>query len=250
MKLSLITPTYNSAATLRDTIDSVLSQSYAEVEYLIIDGASGDATLDIATSYGSAIHRIISEPDRGTYDAMNKGIALAGGEVVGIINSDDFYAHEGVLQRVMDIFEQHDVDSVYGDLQYVRADNPEKVVRHWRSGGYQLHKFLHGWMPPHPTFFVRRACYERYGSFNMDFRSSADYELMLRLLYKHRISTAYLPEVLVRMRTGGQSNASFRHRWHANREDRLAWKRNGLRPLPHTTWIKPIRKIGQYLWWV
>ena len=247
MNLSIITPTYNSAGTLADTLKSVQSQTYTEVEHLIIDGGSQDETIAIARRHGERVCRVVSEPDDGLYDAMNKGIALASGEVIGILNSDDFYAGPQVLERVMNVFRQNEVDSVYGDLKYVHAGDTSKVVRSWRAGGYQVHNWLHGWMPPHPTFFVRSEVYERYGCFDTSFRSAADYELMLRFLYKHRISTAYIPKVLVHMRTGGQSNASFRHRWLANREDHRAWKRNGLRPWPHTTWVKPIRKLGQFI---
>lgn len=247
MKITLITATYNSADTLGDTLESVAAQGYPDLEYLIVDGASTDGTRAVAAAYPELITDFRSEPDEGLYDAMNKGIRRATGEIVGILNSDDFYARPDVLAMVAEAFRQREVDAVYGDLQYVDRKNTERVVRHWRAGAFRRRNFLYGWMPPHPTFFVRRTCYERFGAFDLDFRSAADYELMLRLLYKHGCSAHYLPEVLVKMRTGGQSNASWRHRLHANREDRRAWRVNGLRPYFFTTWLKPLRKVGQFV---
>lgn len=246
MKLTLLTPTYNSAATLRDTLESITAQGYADLEYIVVDGASTDGTADLVAEYAELVTIFHSEPDRGIYDAMNKGLQMATGDVIGILNSDDFYAGPEVLHKVAAAFAEHPVDTLYGDLQYVDARRPERVVRHWRAGAYQPSKFLFGWMPPHPTFFVRRRCYEQFGYFDLDLRSAADYELMLRFLYKEGCSAHYLPEVMVKMRTGGQSNATLRHRLRANREDALAWRKNGLRPYFFTTWLKPLRKIGQY----
>lgn len=246
MKITLLTPAYNSAATLRDTLESIAAQRYPDLEYILIDGASTDGTADLVTEYGDLATIFRSEPDRGIYDAMNKGLRLATGDVIGILNSDDFYAGPEVLRKVAAAFADPSVDTLYGDLQYVDALRTERVVRHWRAGGYRRSKFLFGWMPPHPTFFVRRRCYEQFGLFDLDLRSAADYELMLRFLYKERCSAHYLPEVMVKMRTGGQSNASLRHRLRANREDALAWRKNGLRPYFFTTWLKPLRKVGQY----
>lgn len=246
MTITIITPSFNSAGTIQHTIDSILGQSYTKVEYLIIDGGSTDGTPDIVASYGEQIQRFISEPDQGLYDAMNKGIDLATGEIVGILNSDDFYSDESVLEKVATAFQSGKVDSVYGDLQYVDPVDTKKVIRDWKSGDYKASNFLYGWMPPHPTFFVRRKFYQKYGPFDISLRSSADYELMLRFLYRYRISSHYIPEVLVQMRAGGVSNASFRHRLRANREDRLAWEKNGLQPKFFTTLIKPVRKIVQF----
>jgi glycosyltransferase involved in cell wall biosynthesis len=245
--ITIVTPTYNRAATIQDTIDSILAQDHAEVEHIVIDGASTDGTAEIVRDYGDLIRQFVSEPDGGVFDAMNKGIARASGEVVGILNSDDFYTHPQVLSKVAQAFREHAVDSVYGDLQYVDPQQTHKVIRHWRAGHYRHGNFLYGWMPPHPTFFVRREVYERYGHFDTSFRTAADYELMLRFLYKHRLRVAYIPEVLVRMRAGGISNAGLRSRWHANREDSRAWRKNGLRPKLYTTLLKPIRKLGQFL---
>lgn len=246
MKFSIITVTYNSAETIRATIESVLNQRHVHIEYLIIDGQSNDGTLGIVEEYKAQIAKVVSEPDGGIYDAMNKGIALATGDVIGILNSDDVYAHEYVLHQIQQTFEDEQVDSVYGDLKYVRPDDLSQTVRYWKSGNFSKRKFLYGWMPPHPTFYVKRAIYEKHGVFDVAFRSAADYELMLRFLIKYKLSTAYIPDVFVLMRTGGQSNASLKNQLFANQEDRRAWAHNGLKSLPFTTFLKPIRKIPQF----
>lgn len=242
--ISIITATFNSASTLLDCLSSVASQNIA-AEHLIIDGISTDETLAIAKSHAH-VSKIISEHDTGIYDAMNKGISQATGDIIGILNSDDFYASKDVLSRVARIFEDEAVDSCYGDLVYVDATDTTRITRNWKSGEFNQRSFLWGWMPPHPTFFVRRAVYEKYGIFNLNLGSAADYELMLRLLVKHRISTAYIPEVLVKMRAGGVSNLSWKNRLKANRMDRYAWSVNGLKPYPWTTYLKPLSKIKQF----
>lgn len=245
MKLSIITAVRNGAVTIADCIGSIRSQTYA-CEHIVIDGCSSDATLDIVrqSSPGSLL---ISEPDSGIYDAMNKGIGMATGEVIGILNADDFYASPKVLEKVARTFADPTVDACYGDLEYVDSGNTGKVVRYWRSGLYSMQKFSNGWMPPHPTFFARRSLYERHGTFNLTLGSAADYELMLRFLVKHKANTSYVPEVLVRMRTGGVSNASFANRVRANQMDQMAWKVNGLKPSPWMFLSKPLQKIPQYL---
>jgi glycosyltransferase len=270
-KISIITATFNAAATLRHSLDSVASQR-TEVEHLLIDGDSTDGTLKIAHKYPH-ISRIVSEPDSGIYDAMNKGLRLATGDIIGILNADDWYADDRVLERVAKVFEEPSVEACYGDLLYVQEagtrdegrgtrkkqeldlnqsrvtcheSRPFKILRYWRSGGYSPNKFKWGWMPPHPTFFVRRSVYERFGLFNLDLGSAADYELMLRFLFKNRIKADYIPEVLVCMRAGGVSNASINNRLKANNMDRKAWEVNGLKPYPWTLYFKPIRKIPQY----
>ena len=181
------------------------------------------------------------------YDALNKGVGLATGDVIGILNADDFYFSKDTLSKVLDAFSDEDVDAVYGDLVYVGRNNTEKVVRTWRSGEYRPRKFYQGWMPPHPTFFLRRRMYEKYGLFNPELGTAADYELMLRMLLKHGIQATYIPEVLVKMRTGGMSNQSLKNRLKANLMDRKAWTVNDLSPYPWTLWMKPIRKIGQWV---
>lgn len=246
MKVSIITVTYNSAKTLTDTINSVLNQDSCDIEYIIIDGKSNDNTLHIVQSYGSKISKYISEPDKGMYDAMNKGIKLATGDIVGILNSDDIYNHNNTVHKVVETFEETGCDAVYGDLVYVHQNNLNKVIRKWTSKPYNRSQFKYGWMPPHPTFFVKKEIYEKYGVFNTALKSAADYEIMLRFLYKHRITPQYIPEILVRMRAGGVSNANMSNRIRANKEDRMAWKINELDHHFFTIWLKPIRKIFQF----
>jgi len=246
MKVSIITITYNSAETVEDTIRSVAAQTYGNVEYIMVDGLSKDDTLQIAEKHKSSIAKLISEKDKGIYDAMNKGVNLATGDVVGILNSDDFYADENVINDIVDIFNKTGADAVYADLIYVHRDDTSKVLRRWEAGEYKPGQFLKGWMPPHPTFFVKKSIYDKWGSYNIGLRSAADYELMLRFIHKHHISVAYLPRVITHMRAGGQSNVSFRNRVKANMEDRAAWKMNGLTPGIFTLYRKPLSKIFQY----
>jgi len=246
--LSIITATFNAASTVADCLKSVASQTH-RAEHFLIDGASTDTTLEIVRRIAPANTRIISEPDHGIYDAMNKGIALATGEIIGILNADDFYASPDVLSMVAKTFDDPTVMSCYGDLEYVKSAGARNfsVVRYWKSGRFTSRSFYWGWMPPHPAFFVRKSVYEQHGLFNLNLGSAADYELMLRLLLKERISSVYIPEVLVRMRIGGASNRNFTARLAANRMDRKAWEINGLMPYPWTLLCKPVRKIGQYL---
>jgi glycosyltransferase involved in cell wall biosynthesis len=248
MKLSIITIVFNAEETIEEAVKSVLSQRCDgfDLEYLVIDGASSDSTLAILAPYLDRI-TLISEPDEGIYDAMNKGIAQASGDYVGILNADDMYASQDVLQDAMDLLIRSGSDSIYGDLVYVQRANPLQVTRTWISGEYKRRAFLNGWMPPHPTFFVRRCLYCQLGPFRTQLTLAADYELMLRFLFQAEITTSYLPKVLVRMRDGGASNASFRNRWTAHKEDRDAWRINGLSPYPWTLFFKPLRKISQ-LW--
>lgn len=245
MKLTVVTVAYNVARTIRDCLESVRNQT-AAVEHIIIDGGSTDGTLEIIEEYRPFLVKIVSEPDRGIYDGMNKGIRLATGDVVGLLNADDVYAGPEVLSRVQKVFEEQKCDSCYGDLVYVSSGNLNKVIRYWKAGNFESRRFYWGWMPPHPTFFVRREIYQKYGLFRLDLGSAADYELMLRFLVKQGISASYVPEVLVKMRTGGASNASLKKRLAANKNDRLAWEVNGLKPYPWTLYCKPLRKIGQY----
>lgn len=246
MKISIITATYNSGATVLDTLNSIRSQDHPSIEHIIVDGGSTDTTLDIVRSF-SHVSKVVSEKDKGIYDAMNKGIRMAGGDVIGILNSDDVYVDGSVLSAVAKIFEDPAVMTVYADLQYVQADDLTRVQRTWRSGEFTKKKFFYGWMPPHPTFFVRREVYDRVGLFNLELRSAADYEMMLRILLKNELSTHYLQRVIVRMRAGGMSNATFSNRLRANKEDRLAWKLNKIKPYFFTLYLKPLRKIHQFL---
>ena len=249
MKISIVTIAFNAEATIAEAARSVTEQERDgfELEYIVVDGASTDGTLAALAPYREGIDTVISEPDRGLYDAMNKGVAAATGDFVGILNADDAYAHSRVLAAVVAKLIETGRDALYGDLNYVAADGSNKIVRKWRSGNYQRRAFLNGWMPPHPAFFLRRSVYNQHGLFSLELKSAADYELMLRMLFKHETSTVYLPEVLVHMRTGGVSNASWKTRWRANREDLMAWRMNDLRPRPWTMLMKPLRKVVQWL---
>jgi len=246
MRVSIITICYNSEATIRETITSVLSQSYADIEYIIVDGASKDSTCEIVRSFGDKISMFVSERDKGIYDAMNKGVKLATGDVIGILNSDDFYADANVVSDIVHTFEKTGARGVYADLVYVDRENINKIKRTWKSGLYEEGKFLFGWMPPHPTFFVKREVYEAYGHYTTELRSSSDYEFMLRVIHKENIRVGYLPRVITKMRVGGQSNVTLANRKKANREDRRAWEMNGLKPYFFTIALKPLRKIHQF----
>lgn len=247
MKVSIITISYNSAETIESTIRSVVAQSYPDIEYIIIDGASGDETLKIIDRYKHNISKIVSEKDEGIYFAMNKGLALATGELIGILNSDDLYADEHVITEVVKKFEQENPDALYADLVYVDRNNTDHITRKWISGKYQPGAFKKGWMPPHPTFFVKKKIYDQFGLFNTTLKSAADYEIMLRFIHKEKISLSYLPRIITKMRTGGKSNQSIANRIKANREDKKAWIINGLRPGPFTLIRKPLSKIRQFL---
>jgi glycosyltransferase involved in cell wall biosynthesis len=247
MKVSLITVSYNSEDTIEETFLSVFSQKDVDLEYIVIDGGSKDNTLAIIEQYKDRIDYFLSEKDKGIYDGMNKGLKMATGDVIGILNSDDVLAGETILSDVVGAFEQTNADGLYGDLVYVNRDDLFKVTRKWVSGNYKDGDFKKGWMPPHPTFYVKRDVYERYGVFNLNFSSAADYEIMLRFIHKHKIRVAYLPKVMVKMRQGGKSNASLSNRLKANREDRKAWEVNGLKPGPFTLLFKPLSKITQFI---
>jgi glycosyltransferase len=279
MKVSLITVSYNSAKTIADTLKSVQSQTYKNIEYIVVDGKSSDGTVEIVRQFldssndvtqdamqdsekdalqgdkqGSAkgasqgvVTKFLCERDKGIYDAMNKGLALATGDIIGVLNSDDFYCAEDVVEQVVLAFQENETDCLYGDLNYVDPIDTNKIVRKWRSGAYYRKNFLKGWMPPHPTFFVKKSCYENFGTFDTQFKSAADYELMLRFLFKESCSAQYLPKVMIHMRAGGVSNVSLKNRLRANREDRKAWKINGLKPKWFTLLRKPLSKLIQYL---
>ena len=247
MKISIITVCYNSAKTIQDCIQSVVNQSYPDVEYILIDGQSTDNTLEIVYSFGSKISQVISEQDKGMYDAINKGIKLATGDVIGILNSDDMYVDELVLSEVVQKMKATNADALYADLNYVDQMDTNKVIRYWKSGEYKKGSFLSGWMPPHPTFFIKKDFYLQYGGYSLDLVSAADYELMLRMIHKNSAKMAYLPRVIVNMRVGGMSNSSLSNRLRANKEDRKAWEMNGLTPRSFTLLFKPLRKLIQYV---
>lgn len=244
--ISLITATLNCGGVLEDALHSVRHQAVSP-EHIVIDGGSTDETLDILERRRQQISKLLNHDEGGIYDALNKGIQVATGDVIGVLHADDMLAHWQVLSDVADRFTDRSIDAVYGDLRYVDRNKTDKSVRHWRAGNYSPHAFYRGWMLPHPTLFVRRDCYEKHGLYRLDLGTAADYELMLRFLLVHEIRVTYIPRVLVKMRVGGASNATLRARLRANRMDRRAWKVNGLQPHPWTLIAKPLRKVGQ--WW-
>lgn len=230
MKISIVTVVYNNPQ-VAEALDSILAQRLDagdELELVVIDGGSRDETLNVLERYRSRLGVLVSEKDGGIYDGMNKGIERATGDIIGTLNSDDLYQDERVLATVLETFRGSDAQVVYGDLVYVRGDDPSKVVRYWKSRPYGDGLFERGWMPPHPTFFVRRQVYGQHGRFDLAFRLAADFELMMRFLAKARVRFQYVPKVLVRMRLGGASNSSFRNILRGNLEGYQACKKNGL----------------------
>ena len=247
-RISIVTAVYNRCQTIASTIDSVLAQTDKSIEYIIVDGMSDDGTKEVIESYGDRISKVVREPDTGIYDALNKGIAAASGDVIGFVHADDLLADIDVIDNIKNKFvENPELDAVYGDLLYVDSANAEKVVRYWRSGAYDRNKFLFGWMPPHPTVYVRKETYQKHGVYRTDMGSAADYECMVRLMYKHQILSGYLPTIVTKMRVGGVSNASLESRLNANQNDRQAWLKNQLRPPFGLRITKPLSKLPQYI---
>jgi glycosyltransferase involved in cell wall biosynthesis len=245
MKVTIITPTFNSAKTLSHNLNSVARQSYKNIEHIIVDNCSTDGTQALAGGF-SHISRIISENDKGIYDAMNKGIDNATGDIIGILNSDDYLASEHTIANIVSEFTASNADAIYGNLIYVSNKNPEKIQRVWVAGGYDPKLFYTGWMLPHPTFYVKKEVYEKYGNYNDSFRYAADYEMILRLLLKERITISPMREVIVYMLAGGAGNKDLNTRVKVNLEDRRAWETVGLTPKWYTLYAKPLRKIWQY----
>ena len=245
--VSVVTVAYNAATTIAATCASVAAQRDPSIaiEHIVLDGASTDGTLAAVEPYRAGIAHLISQPDKGLYFAMNAGLELATGEVVAFLHADDVYAYPRVLAQAAEYLRETAVDAVYGDVEVVDGDG--RVVRVWRGGRYRDGAFLRGWMPPHPTFIARTKALRSAGGFTTDLRYSADYELMLRFIHVQRRPIAYLPNVAVRMRAGGLSNATWTGRLRAHREDRKAWTMNGLRPAPWTLPLKPLRKISQFV---
>lgn len=231
MKISIITVSYNSSLTIRDTLASVLNQTYQNIEYIIVDGFSNDNTVDILKEYEPQLKgrmKWISEPDKGLYDAMNKGIQMATGDVIGIINSDDLFCDIHAIEKVMQIFKENEsLDSVYADLFYVAQNDTSKIVRRWITGRQK--QFKYGWHPAHPTLYIKKEVYNKYGLFNLNYKLAADFEIMLRFLEKYCISTYYLQEAFVKMRLGGATNKSFRNIYNQNIECIQAFRLNGLK---------------------
>ncbi len=246
LKVSIITVVLNNEDVLADAITSVINQSYPNIEYIVVDGGSTDKSLDIINQFKHGIACFISEPDKGIYDAMNKGLALASGDVIGYLNADDVYASNQVIETMVSVLTNSNCQAVFSDLDYVARYNTSQIVRKWRSSGYKKNKFIYGWMPAHPTFFTYRSHYQELGGYNTVQQLAADYELMLRFLYKHGLSCQHHPDVWVKMRVGGMSNRSIKNRIKQNLENRKAWTMNGLTPKWYTLLLKPLSKIFQY----
>ncbi|WP_345102477.1 glycosyltransferase family 2 protein [Mucilaginibacter panaciglaebae] len=241
----MITVTRNAQNTIGRCIESVVAQNYSNLEYIVIDGASTDDTLRIISQYSFTVSHLVSEPDTGIYDAMNKGICLATGDVIGVLNADDFFAADDILNSTANIFNETSSDIIYGNLNYLKPDG--KVLRRWQSGSYRYGMFNWGWMPPHPTFYCRRAIFETLGNYEVGYGTAADYELMLRFLHLNRLNAGYLNKVMVNMVTGGVSNKNYRNRLLAWKNDFKAMGKNGV-SLPLICIIfKPLRKIFQYI---
>lgn len=245
MKISIITSVYNNKNFISEAIESVTSQSYHDIEYIVIDSASTDGTTDIVKSYGNKITKFISEPDNGIYDGLNKGIHLATGDVIGFLHSDDFYLHDQVVEMIVKHFQENDCDGVYGDLIYVDQEHTDRVVRHWESGEFKYEKLKKGWMPPHPAFFIKREVYENFGVFDTSFKISADYNFMLKILSSQDLKVCYLPNVLYVMRVGGASNKSLKNLYKKSTEDLKALRANNIGNFV-TLFLKNISKIPQF----
>ena len=242
MKISIITATFNSGATLRDTIQTVLTQTYQEIEYIIIDGNSRDNTLEIVREfepYFDGRMKWISEPDNGIYDAMNKGIRMATGDIIGILNSDDFYNDENVLADIVNAFGCKKTDCVYGNLVFVDSAKPDKIVRRWIGSQHTPGAFLKGWHPAHPTFYARRTCFEQYGDFDLSFEISADFELMLRFIEKNGCSNYYINRCFVKMCQGGASTGSIKNIIKGNKNILRAFRKNGY----HISCLYPAKRL-------
>ena len=246
MKVSIITVTYNSVRHLEDCIHSVVKQDYKNIEYIVVDGRSTDGTVDLIKKNSHHITKWISESDAGMYDAINKGMKLASGDIIGLLHSDDVLASEDVISEIVKCFQDNNIDSLYGDLVYVEAKDLQKVLRFWKGLSYNRQRFEYGWMPAHPTFYFRRELVEKFGGYDLQYYTAADFELMTRYLYLLKISSFYLPKLIVKMRAGGASNESLSARVKANRRDYLAMKKNKI-PFPFIVSIlKPLIKVPQF----
>ncbi|MEJ7737965.1 MAG: glycosyltransferase family 2 protein [Chitinophagaceae bacterium] len=246
LQISVVTVTFNSESTLADTLRSVASQDYAEVEHILVDGGSIDGTVDIIKSFPH-VKKWVSEQDRGLYDAINKGIQMARGDVVGILNSDDFFPDNQVLSSIAQTFLDHPVEAVYGDIAFVKPTNLKKIIRLYRSAAFSPRKFAFGYMPAHPSFYVKRDVYKRFGLYKLDYKIAADYELLMRFLYRNHLSCRYIDKILVYMRTGGVSNKSIFSRYILNKEIIQACRENGVNTNMAILSIKYLNKVFEYI---
>ncbi|HEY8659825.1 MAG TPA: glycosyltransferase family 2 protein [Hanamia sp.] len=246
MKVTIITVTLNSEKYLSDCIASVRQQSHRDIEHIIIDGKSTDGTLKIIRDNSAYITNWISETDRGMYDAINKGMKMATGDIIGILNSDDMLASPDVIRNIAECFKNSKTDAVYGDLVFVDPADTKKITRFWKGISYKRYRFKYGWMPAHPTFYIRRGLIQQYGLYENHYFTSADYEFMARYLFRHKVSATYLEQMVVKMRTGGASNGNLMRRLRANRRDYLAMKKNHIPFSFFVSILKPLGKIRQY----
>jgi glycosyltransferase involved in cell wall biosynthesis len=247
LKISVITVCFNNQSTIQDTIQSVLDQSYKNIEYIIIDGQSNDGTVEIIKSFGSRISKFVSEPDVGMYDAINKGIKLASGEIVGILNSDDFFYNNTVLEKVADTLNNNNTDAVYGDALFVDRLNTDKIKRYYSSKHFNPEKFKSGFMPAHPSFYVKRDLFEKLGYYKTDYKIASDYELLVRFMYVNHIRCKYIEMPFVSMRTGGLSNKSILSNITLNKEIARACRENGIRTNYFSIYSKYFTKVFEYL---
>lgn len=246
MKISVITAVFNRVGTVREAVESVQAQSHDDVEHIVVDGASTDGTLEVLQLCLSKSARLFSEKDKGIYDALNKGLRLASGDVIGFMHSDDFFADSSVLSDVAIAFADPDVMAVYGDLQYVDKVDTDRVIRNWKSGVFKPERLRRGWMPPHPTLYVRRSVVEKLGGFDTTFKIAADYDSVLRYFSSPSFKVRYVPRVLVKMRVGGESNRSISRILRKTREDYRALRQNRVGGLV-ALFFKNVSKVGQFI---
>jgi len=244
--ITIITAVYNNAAEIGCAIESVLSQSYQNIEYIIIDGGSTDGTQKVIQSYGNRITQFSSEPDKGIYDALNKGIQRATGDIIGFLHSDDIFDNENVVSKISEYFLNDNCDATYGDLVYVGKADSSMVIRYWRSCNFELKKFKHGWMPAHPTLFLKKEVYQKFGMFNIHFKIAADYDFILRTLGGGTLKCSYIPMIITRMRTGGASNKSLKNIWEKSYEDWQALRKNKSGGI-YTLLSKNFSKLEQFI---
>jgi len=246
MKVSIVTTTYNSAATVRDTLESVKMQEHPNIEHIVVDGRSSDSTVDIVSSYPH-VAQFVSEEDQGLYDAINKGIRMSTGDIVGILNSDDFFPEADVISSIVSVFEKERVDAVYGDIAFVKPEDLRKIVRYYSSKKFHPKKFARGYMPAHPSFYVKRSCFEKLGYYQLDYKIAADFELLMRFFMDPHITSRYIQKVIVYMRTGGVSNKNVLSRYILNKEIIKACKENGVDTNMLYVSLKYFNKIFEYI---
>ncbi len=244
-KITIITATYNSAATIRDTLQSIANQTYSNIEHIVVDGLSKDNTVEIAKTFPNV--KLIVEKDKGLYDAINKGIQAATGDVIGILNSDDFFPENNIIEQIAAAFKDDKLQSVYGDIAFVKPNNLQKIVRYYSSAKFKIDKFKYGYMPAHPSFYARKSCFGKLGLYQIDYKIAADYELLMRFLYTHKISSKYLHLTMVYMRTGGVSNEGLHSRWVLNKEIIKACAANNVKTNMFLLALKYFSKIGEFI---